>query len=55
MLTNSLGIQLFQNQYTTNLAVMMAAAAISILPILIVFIIAQKFIVEGITMSGLKL
>ena len=55
MLTISLGIQLFQNQYTTNLAVMMAAATISILPILIVFIFAQRFIIEGITMSGLKL
>lgn len=55
MLTISLGIQLFQNQYTKNLAVMMAAATISIFPIMVVFILAQKYIIEGITMSGLKL
>lgn len=55
MLTISLGIQLFQNQYTKNLAVMMAAATISIFPIMIVFVLAQKYIIEGITMSGLKL
>jgi multiple sugar transport system permease protein len=55
MLTLSLGIQLFQSQYTTNTAVMMAAASISILPMLILFLFAQRYIIEGITMSGLKL
>jgi multiple sugar transport system permease protein len=54
MLTLSLGIQLFQSQYTTNTAVMMAAASISILPMLILFLFAQRYIIEGITMSGLK-
>jgi|WetSurMetagenome_2_1015567.scaffolds.fasta_scaffold27320_2 multiple sugar transport system permease protein len=54
MLTLSLGIQLFQSQYTQNTSVMMAAASISILPMLILFLFAQRFIIEGITMSGLK-
>ena len=55
MLTISLGIQLFQNQYSQDIPAMMAAASISILPMTILFIFAQRFIIEGITMSGLKL
>ena len=54
MLTISLGIQLFQNQYSQDIPAMMAAASISILPMTILFIFAQRFIIEGITMSGLK-
>jgi len=55
MHTISVGIQLFQNQYSKDIAVMMAAASISILPMLILFVLAQRFIVEGIAKSGLKL
>jgi multiple sugar transport system permease protein len=54
MLTISLGIQLYQNQYSQDIPAMMAAASISILPMTILFIFAQRFIIEGITMSGLK-
>jgi multiple sugar transport system permease protein len=32
----------------------MAAATMSILPLLLVFLVAQRFIVESITMSGVK-
>jgi multiple sugar transport system permease protein len=55
MHTISLGIQLFQNQYTKNVAVMMAAASISILPMMVLFLFAQRYIIEGIAKSGLKL
>jgi multiple sugar transport system permease protein len=54
MLTLSLGIQLFTGQYSKNIPVMMAAASITILPMLILFLFAQRYIIEGITMSGLK-
>ena len=54
MLTISLGIQLFQNQYSQDIPAMMAAATISVLPMTILFIFAQRYIIEGITMSGLK-
>lgn len=55
MHTLSVGIQLFQNQYSKNVAVMMAAASISILPMMALFVLTQRFIVEGIAKSGLKL
>jgi multiple sugar transport system permease protein len=55
MHTLSVGIQLFQNQYSKNIAVMMAAASISILPMMALFLLAQRYIIEGIAKSGLKL
>jgi multiple sugar transport system permease protein len=39
---------------SARLSVVMAAATMSILPLLLVFLIAQRFIVESITMSGVK-
>ena len=39
---------------SARLSVIMAAATMSILPLLVVFLIAQRFIVESITMSGVK-
>jgi len=37
-----------------NRAVMMAAVALSILPLLVLWIVAQKWIIQGISSSGLK-
>lgn len=51
----SVGIAYFQGQFVSNFAVMMAAATLSTLPMIIVFIFGQRQLIEGITMSGLKL
>jgi len=51
----SVGINYFQGQYVTNFAVMMAAATVATVPMLIVFIIVQNYLIEGITMSGLRM
>lgn len=37
-----------------SLAVVMAAVTMSILPLLVVFLIAQRYIIEGLSMSGVK-
>lgn len=37
-----------------NLSVVMAAMSMSILPVVLLFLIAQRFVIEGITMSGIK-
>lgn len=50
----SVGIAYFQGQFITNFAVMMAASTLATLPMLIIFMLAQKQIIEGITISGLK-
>ena len=50
----SVGIALFQGQYFTNNALLMAAANMGTIPVLILFLVFQRQIVEGITLSGLK-
>ncbi|MCR6711306.1 MAG: carbohydrate ABC transporter permease [Demequina sp.] len=43
-----------QGQYTTDWDVMMAGSVISILPMLAIYIFAQKYVVRGIASSGIK-
>jgi multiple sugar transport system permease protein len=50
----SVGIALFQGQYFTNNALLMAAANMATIPVLILFLVFQRQLVEGITLSGLK-
>jgi multiple sugar transport system permease protein len=51
----SVGMAYFQGQFVSNFALMMAAATLSTIPMVIVFIFAQRFLIQGITMSGMKL
>jgi multiple sugar transport system permease protein len=48
------GIALFQGQFFTNTAVLLAAANLATFPLLIVFLLFQKRLVEGIALTGLK-
>ena len=50
----SVGVALFQGQYFTNNAVLLAAANMATFPLLIVFLFFQKRLVEGIALTGLK-
>jgi multiple sugar transport system permease protein len=50
----SVGLALFQGQYFTNNALLMAAANMATIPVLILFLVFQRQLVEGITLSGLK-
>jgi len=43
-----------QGQYTTDWDVMMAGSVISILPMLAIYIVAQKYVVRGIASTGIK-
>lgn len=52
--TVPLMLEYFKGQYITDWPLMMAGATISILPILIVYIFAQKKIIEGIALTGIK-
>lgn len=47
-------ISTFQSQYTSDYPRMMAVAVLSILPIVVAFLFAQRRFIEGITMTGLK-
>ena len=37
-----------------NLAVVMAAMSMAVLPVILLFLLAQKLVIEGVTMSGIK-
>lgn len=50
----SVGIALFEGQYNTNTAVMLAAANLATAPLIILFIFFQKQLVEGIALTGVK-
>ncbi|MGQ2915070.1 carbohydrate ABC transporter permease [Microbacterium aurantiacum] len=53
--TIQLGLQSFvSNLYDTNYALLFAGLTISIVPIAIIFLLGQKYFVEGIATSGLK-
>lgn len=54
-LTLPVGLSLLQGQYAgTSPAVMLAGVCMAVVPVLVVFIIGQRYIVEGITLTGLK-
>lgn len=50
----AMGLAQFQGTYVSQWNQMMAGALISMLPILLVYIFAQKYFVQGIVMSGIK-
>ncbi|HQY92781.1 MAG: carbohydrate ABC transporter permease [Caldilinea sp.] len=52
--TVTLGLQFFRSTYTTNWAYLMAASLVTTLPVIVVFFAAQRYFVEGITMTGVK-
>lgn len=53
-MTITLGIAALRGEYSSEWTVMMAAATASVIPILIVYAIAQKHFIQGITLTGLK-
>jgi len=52
--TLSVGLQLLKGQYASNYALQMAGSTFMIIPIIIVFMIFQKYILQGFNVSGLK-
>jgi multiple sugar transport system permease protein len=53
-MTIQMGLQNFQGSHLTNWPVLMAATVTSQIPILVLFLIAQRFFVRSIASSGLK-
>lgn len=52
--TLSVGLALLQDKNGTDFALQMAGSAIMVVPVIIIFIIFQKYIVEGFNVSGIK-
>ncbi len=52
--TIQIGLSLFKNNYSTNYGAMMAGTVIATLPVLVLFVLAQRYYVESIALSGTK-
>src|ERR671911_169677 len=48
------GLSILQNAYSTDYAVVMAGGVVTSVPVLLVFILAQKYVIQGVSRSGLK-
>lgn len=54
LMTLPLGLSTLQGQYTTQWDVVMAGSVVSIVPIAIVYLLAQRHIIAGVAHSGIK-
>ncbi len=51
--TLSVGLQVFLRQYTADWQLLMAASTMMVMPMIILFFVAQKYFIQGITTTGL--
>lgn len=61
IVTNSLemrpltvGLAVFQNQFSTEWTVLMAGLTLGTLPPILVFLLAQRYFIQGLTLGSLK-
>jgi multiple sugar transport system permease protein len=54
LFTLQIGIRYFQQLYGTEYTLVMAATALSLIPVVIIYLFAQRYFIEGIATSGLK-
>ena len=52
--TVQLGLATFRGMFSTRYDLLMAGSVFCLLPILVIYIFAQKYFVSGIVMTGLK-
>lgn len=52
--TLSLGLSTFQSEYSSDWGQLMAATMLVILPMIVLFAFAQRYIIEGVALTGLK-
>jgi multiple sugar transport system permease protein len=54
MMVLSLALSMMLGQHGTNYQLLMAASVLAAAPMLALFIIAQRYFIQGIAMSGIK-
>ena len=52
--TISLGLSFFRSQYSVQWGYLMAASVVALVPVVIIFFVAQKSFIEGISFTGIK-
>jgi multiple sugar transport system permease protein len=48
------GLAVFVSEFDTQYGVTMAGASLAIVPVLLIFLMMQRYIIQGITLTGLK-
>ncbi len=54
MFVLELGLSRFRGQFSDDYGLMMTGATLGIVPVMIVFLVFRRYIVEGMTLSGIK-
>ena len=54
LFTIQLGLSYFKTQYSMEYGLTMAATVCSVIPIVIIYVLGQKYIIEGVAHTGLK-
>jgi multiple sugar transport system permease protein len=54
MMPVTVGLSVFQGEYNAQWNLMMAAAVTATIPVLIVYVLAQRYFIRGIALTGLK-
>ena len=54
LFTVPLGLAVLKGRYSTEFGSMMAMATVSVIPVLIVFFLAQRYFIQGVVVSGVK-
>ncbi len=52
--TIQLGLRSFVGQYDADYAMMMTGSVLSVLPILVIFLLGQRYFIQGVASSGIK-
>jgi ABC-type glycerol-3-phosphate transport system permease component len=52
--TLPVALALYRGEFFTQTSLLMAAATITILPVIVIFLVSQKYFIRGITLTGLK-
>jgi ABC-type glycerol-3-phosphate transport system permease component len=52
--TITLGLDFFRSSYDINWAYLMAASLVTMLPVVLIFFLAQRYFIEGVNLGGVK-
>jgi len=52
--TLQLGLQVFQNMHFTEWGLLMAGTTMTILPLIVIFLVGQRYFIQGIALTGTK-
>jgi len=53
-MTLQVGLSYFRGQFNTEWNLLMAGTVIAVLPVLVLYMVAQRYFVQGIALAGLK-